>query len=384
MWRNAWIIAANNLRRSVRDRSILIQALVAPIVASLVVGGALGSGFSLDVTIGVADADRSVVSAQIADGLIGAGGDGIAFSTLSDTGSAADAVDSDAYDAVILLPQGLGDSVLQGRPAQLQVYGSATDQLSQSVAESVAAGLAARLQTARVTAVAATEAGVQDVPAAIEAAVSAPRPVGVELGEVEGTFSLMSYFAPGIAMLFLFFIIGNAARSLIAERDEGTLPRIMAAPVSPSSVLLGKTAGVLIVGVVSMTAVWLVTWLVFGAYWGDPLGVFAVIVAAVTAISGISLLITGLAKTETQADALTTIIALLFAVAGGTFFYGTAGFLASARRFTPNGQALSAFVDLSAARAGLADVLPQVLLLTGVGVATAAVGLVALRNKVLT
>lgn len=383
MWRNAWIIAANNLRRSVRDRSILIQALVAPIVVALVVGGALGSGFSLNVTIGVADADGSQVSTQIADGLAGAGGDGIAFSTISGADDPAQAVDSDAYDAVIVLPEGLGGSVLRGEPARLRVYGSATDQLSQSVAESVAAGLAAQLQTARVTALAAGQAGVEDVPGAIEAAVSAPPPITVELGEVEGTFSLMSYFAPGIAMLFLFFIIGNAARSLIAERQEGTLPRILAAPVAPSSVLLGKTAGVMIVGVVSMTAVWLVTWLGFGAYWGDPVGVFAVIVAAVTAISGISLLITGLAKTETQADALTTIVALLFAVAGGTFFYGTAGFLASARQFTPNGQALSAFVDLSAAQAGLVDVLPQVLLLTGLGVGTAAVGLVALRDKVL-
>ena len=81
----------------------------------------------------------------------------------------------------------------------------------------------------------------------------------------------------------------------------------------------------MIVGVVSMTAVWLVTWLGFGATWGDPLGVFVVIVAAVTAIAGISLLITGFARTENQADTLTTIVALLFAVAGGTFFLGATG-----------------------------------------------------------
>jgi ABC-2 type transport system permease protein len=194
----------------------------------------------------------------------------------------------------------------------------------------------------------------------------------------------MAYFAPGIAMLFLFFIIGNGARSIVVERREGTLPRILAAPVSTSSVLLGKTVMVMIVGVVSMTAVWLVTWLVFGASWGDPVGVFLVIVAAVSAISGISLLITGLARTENQADTLTTIVALLFAVAGGTFFYGASGALSVMRQFTPNGQALAAFVDLSAAQATVMDVMPRVLLLLAVGVGTAVVGLVALRNKVLT
>ncbi len=381
MWRHVWLIAANGLRRSVRDRSILIQAIAAPILIALVVGAAFGSGFSLDVTVGIRDADGSDISRQIAQGLTGAGGDGIAFSAVDTDPEAA--LDSGAYDAVIVLPRGLSDSVLSGEPAQLDVVGEATDPLAQSVAESVAAGVAANLQTARVTAVAASAAGVSDPGAAIQRAVTAPPPLTVEQGEVTGTFSVMAYFAPGVAMLFLFFIIGNGARSIIEERREGTLPRILAAPVSAGSVLLGKTVGVLIVGVVSMTLVWLVTWLGFGAYWGDPIGVFLVIVSAVVAIAGISLLITGLARTENQADALTTIVALLFAVAGGTFFYGASGVLSNLRLFTPNGQALAAFVNLAAAKADVVEVLPQVLLLTGIGVGCAAIGLLALRKKVL-
>ena len=381
MWRHVWLIAANGLRRSVRDRSILIQAIAAPILIALVVGAAFGSGFSLNVTVGIRDADGSDISRQIAQGLTGAGGDGIAFSAVDTDPEAA--LDSGAYDAVIVLPRGLSDSVLSGEPAQLDVVGEATDPLAQSVAESVAAGVAANLQTARVTAVAASAAGVSDPGAAIQRAVTAPPPLTVEQGEVTGTFSVMAYFAPGVAMLFLFFIIGNGARSIIEERREGTLPRILAAPVSAGSGLLGKTVGVLIVGVVSMTLVWLVTWLGFSAYWGDPIGVFLVIVSAVVAIAGISLLITGLARTENQADALTTIVALLFAVAGGTFFYGASGVLSNLRLFTPNGQALAAFVNLAAAKADVVEVLPQVLLLTSIGVGCAAIGLIALRKKVL-
>ena len=183
MWRDTWLIAANGLRRSVRDRSILIQALVAPIVIAVVVGAAFGAGFTLNVTIGIADADRSEVSKQIADGLAGGGGDGIAFSTV--TGDDVDAmVDSGVYDAIIVLPAGLSDAVLAGDPAQLDVVGRATDPLAQSVAESVAAGIAANLQTARITAVAATQVGVTDVGAAIQQAVSAPSPITVQQGEV--------------------------------------------------------------------------------------------------------------------------------------------------------------------------------------------------------
>jgi len=384
MWRDTWLIAALGLRRSLRDRSLIIQALVAPIVIALVVGAAFGAGFSLNVTIGIADADRSDVSQQITQGLVGSGGDGIAFSSVEDVADVERSVDSGVYDAVIVMPEGLRDAALAGRPAQIDVVGRATDPLAQSVAESVAAGVAAQLQTARVTAAAASSAGVDDVGAAIQQAVTTPPPITVTTGEIEGTFSVMAYFAPGMAMLFLFFIIGNGARSIIAERNQGTLPRILAAPVPPASVLLGKTAGVMIVGIVSMSAVWLITWLGFGAYWGAPLGVFLVIVAAVTAIAGISLLITGLARTEAQADALTTIVALLFAVAGGTFFLGATGVLNTLRLFTPNGLALSAFVDLSAAQAGVLEVMPTILLLVGIGVGTATVGLLALRDRVLT
>lgn len=383
MWRHVWLIAANGLRRSIRDRSILIMGLLAPIAIALVVGSAFGSGFSLNVTVGIADSDRSDLSQQISRGLTGAGGDGISFSTVSDPAAIDAAVESGTYDAVIVMPAGLSQAVMSGDPAQLDVVGRATDPLSQSIAESVATGVAANLQTARITAVAATDAGVPDPGEAIQRAVTAAPPLTVERGEVQGTFSVMAYFAPGMAMLFLFFIIGDGARSIIAERAEGTLPRMLAAPIQPASVLLGKTVGVMIVGVVSMTLVWLITWLGFGASWGDPLGVFLVIVAAVTAISGISLLITGLARTENQADALTTIVALLFAIAGGTFFYGASGLLADMRVFTPNGQALAAFIDLSAAQASVAEVLPRVLLLLGIGVGTAVVGLFALRKKVL-
>jgi ABC-2 type transport system permease protein len=383
MWRTTWLIAALGLRRSLRDRSILIQALVAPIVIALVVGAAFGSGFSLNVTIGIADADRSEISTQIAQGLVGSGGDGIAFSAVGDPQSVEAAVESGSYDAVVVMPAGLGEAVLAGEAAQLDVVGAATDPLATSVAQAVAGGVAAELQTARVTAVAANQAGVEDVTASIQKAVASPPAITVEQGEVDGTFSVMAYFAPGMAMLFLFFIIGDGARSIVAERKQGTLPRILAAPVSPTSVLLGKTAQVMVVGVLSMTAVWLITWLGFGADWGDPLGVFVVIVAAVTAIAGISLLITGFARTENQADALTTIVALLFAVAGGTFFLGATGVLNTMRLFTPNGLALSAFVDLSAAQSGLAGVMPQVLLLLAIGIGTATAGLLALRNKVL-
>lgn len=380
MLRSAWIIAANDLRRQVRDRSVIIQALIAPILIAVVVGAAFGGGPDINVTIGVADDDGSSLSEQIATGLVGGGGGGVAFSRVVDAETADAAVQSEAYSAVIVLPDGLQDAVMSGKAASITVLGSPARPLAQGIAESVADGVAARLQTARVTAVAATAAGLEVGPLIAQAA-QAPAAVVASQGGVEGTFSIMAYFAPGMAMLFLFFIVGNGARSIIAERREGTLGRILAGPVSAGAVLLGKTLGVMCVGLLSLTTVWLVTWGGFGVSWGDPVGVFLVIVAVVTAIAGVSLLITGLARTENQADAVTTIVALLFAVAGGTFFYG-ADALSALRMLTPNGQALNAFIELSAGKGAPSDVLTNIAILMAIGLVCGAVGIVGLSKKV--
>ena len=45
--------------------------------------------------------------------------------------------------------------------------------------------------------------------------------------------------------------------------------------------------------------------------------------------------------------------------------------------------AAAALVDLAAAHADVVDVLPQLLLLAGIGLVSATVGLLALRNRVL-
>ena len=82
MWRHVSLIAGMGLRRSLRDRSILIQGLLAPVLIALVVGAAFGSGVSVSATIGIADVDRSDLSQQLARNLTNAGGDGISFATV--------------------------------------------------------------------------------------------------------------------------------------------------------------------------------------------------------------------------------------------------------------------------------------------------------------
>jgi len=62
----ALLIARLDLRRRLRDRSILLQVFLAPIVIALIVGGAFGGGSgSLEATVLIADDDRTPASQGI-------------------------------------------------------------------------------------------------------------------------------------------------------------------------------------------------------------------------------------------------------------------------------------------------------------------------------
>ena len=62
--------------------------------------------------------------------------------------------------------------------------------------------------------------------------------VSEDLEGIPVTAQFESYFAylfPGLTVMFIFFAVGSVAAGLLLEREVGTLRRLIAAPISPSS-----------------------------------------------------------------------------------------------------------------------------------------------------
>ena len=387
--KQALLVAQLDLRRRLLDRSVILQVFLAPILLAVIVGAAFsGTGGSLDADIWVVDADGSADSQRVISALEDSNTDegGVQFvaKDRTEVSDPQDAVLAGQTDAIIVIPAGFGAATPRETPITLQVYGDAGDEIVGGVAQAAADSIAASVRTSQISA-ATANAAAQALGQPLDQdrlgeALQQPAVIDLSNDVFENSFNVMSFFAPGMAMIFLFFVMGAAARSIITERRQGTLNRILAGPSSSSGVLLGKSISVFAIGTISMITVWLVTTFVFSVDWGDWFGVLLVILSAVCAIAGISLIIVGLARTEQQAESITIVGTLIFAVLGGTFVYSASGALASARNFTPNGQALQAFVDLAAGGASWVEVLPRVGLLVGIGVVTGAIGLAAVRK----
>jgi ABC-2 type transport system permease protein len=231
--------------------------------------------------------------------------------------------------------------------------------MAHELVESLAAGLASRFYAGHITPGSATDR------AAISIATG-------DLGN--GGRRVLNYFAPSIAVIFLFIGSGLGMRSLMLERSAGTLVRMAAAPVQPIHIVAGKLAAILITGLTSILVVWGVTSSVFGARWGSPSGVVLMAVGSTLAMCGLGVFLTSLARNEREAFGVALIVGLFLSLLGGNLLPpgSLPPIFQTLSLGTPNGWALVGFGRLSLLSAPVSAVIAPFLVLCLIAVVTGA------------
>ena len=165
----------------------------------------------------------------------------------------------------------------------------------------------------------------------------------------EEPFNLLSYFAPAMALLFLMYAVTLGARTLLSERREGTLARMLAAPVTNAQVLSGKVAGIFFGGFLQLAILILLSVTLFQLDWGNPLGVLLLVVAAALAATGWGVLIASAAANSGQVSSIGMAVTLLFGILGGSFVpsQNMGPVFEWAGRITPNKWAMDGFLSLA-------------------------------------
>ena len=241
--------------------------------------------------------------------------------------------------------------------------------VGQETAESVAAGLASRMYAGRLERGTATEAA----------------PISITTSTLgNGGKAVLDYFAPSIAVVFLFIGSGLGMRSLMMERENGTLARLAAAPVRPSAIVGGKLAAIGITGLTSILVVWGVTVLVFRANWGAPLGVLLMCVGATAAMCGFGVFLTSFARSPREAFGVSLVVGLVLALLGGNLLPPGAlpDFLQVASLGTPNGWALVGFGRLALVRDPTSSVLGPFAALCLIALVTGGLAMARVRQMV--
>ncbi|MFZ4506691.1 MAG: ABC transporter permease [Fimbriimonas sp.] len=187
----------------------------------------------------------------------------------------------------------------------------------------------------------------------------------------------------GMAMQGILFFGIDAAMTMLRERRLGIWSRILAAPVSPATVMLGRGLASWIIASFILTVVFAIGAVVLGIrVEGSFAGFLAVGLAAALMTATFGLLVASLGRTEQQSRGLSTLAVLMMSMLGGAWFptWMMPDFVQKISLFIPVRWAVDGFDAMSWRGEGLAASLPFVGGLLGFSVVFAAIAAVRLTR----
>jgi ABC-2 type transport system permease protein len=410
------LIGLKDVRLAIRDRAALMMMLLAPFVLTLGLGAVTGR-FSGGSTNGISHIPVILVNQdgkQLGNALVALFQsqdlDELIDATVSENATTAyQQVDDNQAVAVILIPAGFTDSIIppQGQtelasPVQIELYTNPTTPTSVGVVKTILDEFISRVEVGRVGGqvavtqlIASGRLQAQDAQAVGLAigsgqADAASQSTSITLNNVTPggevvKFDVLALLAPGMALMFLMYTASNGGRTLLTERDQGTLPRLLVSPTTAVEVLGGKMVGIFLTGTAQMLILVGGTSMLFGVQWGDSTAVQALVLAAVFAAVGWGMLITAIARTPGQVSMMGTAVMLTFGILGGTFINIDAMpvWFRYITKITPNAWGIEGFTTL-ALGGGLSDILTPILALLAMGLILFAIAVILFNRRGLT
>jgi ABC-2 type transport system permease protein len=412
-------IAFKDLRITFRDPVGMILMLIAPLALTLVISAAFGGsgsgGSSIGlISIAVINRDTGQFGPYILEAFQSEQvSELVEVKDFPSEEAARLAVDHDELASVVIIPEnfsaslipqnsGFGSGILQTQTSQVTMYNNPSRSISTSIVRAIVDTVVGQFITGSAAGQVAIEklitSGRMDVSQAITSGENIGRAVGEESltdslidlqvstytpeGKLQEDFSWLKYSAASMAILYLTFTLTSSGRSILRERESGTLTRILTAPLSSAELLGGKLIAGVATGLFQMGVLIISSSLLFQMNWGDPLAVTLTTLALVLAATGWGLIPAAFSRSSGQAASAGTAIVLIFAALAGNFVPRMAmpEILQKISLITPNAWGIETYYALVNG-SGLADILPAIWALLGMAAITFAISILMFRRQ---
>jgi ABC-type Na+ efflux pump permease subunit len=206
------------------------------------------------------------------------------------------------------------------------------------------------------------------------------------VGEKNDTKLGLIQSVAGTAILMLLFGVAGVGTSILEEKENGTINRLLYSPLKGSTILYGKMLFAFFISILQLSAMFLFAWLVFNMDLGANIpALLLMIIATAFAVSSLGIFLAAIAKTRQQAQNLSTIIILVMSAIGGSMIplFIMPAILQKIALLSVNYWGIQGFYDIFWRALPLKAILPKILILTGIGIVTTLASVQLFNRRIL-
>lgn len=395
MMRKILALAWLNAIQLLRNPAEMVGVIVLPLLLTMLFGSAFSGGDAEPLSVLFVDEDGSSYSAQV--GTLIDDEESLRIEESSREQAEADIAAGDAAVAVIV-PEGFADDVRK-LDATIEILRNPTSQSGFAVL-SVVQGVATRMGGNAGAAAFTIETGKQtgaplgdDFDAwyvTADAKWEPAPPISTEgqtvvASEVRGDEVIAegaTQSSIGFTVWFILFMTFGSAGGVLEEREQGTLRRLLVAPLTRSTILAGKVLGTVLAATVQALILVGVGAVVFGVPWGrDPLAVAVVLGAYILAGTGLAVMVSALVRTRSQMSGASPLISTAMAMLGGSMWplEVVSPVMQLIAKLTPVGWGVIGLTNVVARNQGLQAAMVPALVLVGFAIVTLGIGVTRLK-----
>jgi len=379
--------------------SELLFFIILPLVFTFLLAGGTPSGDEDPrIPLSIVDEAKTSISQQVIDQLKNSTAVRPELTTREEAQSQ---FDERRAEVVLIIPAGIDRAALQSGSAQMELL-QQPNNINATVAEravltairrvssSISAAQYAVKQRESIQPFASDEEKQTYFESSLETAQSiqkdAPERVNVVTGNTQDQvdYDPRANSSAGQLITWVFIPLFGISALFAYERQQGTLRRLLTTPSNKATFLLGTISGQVAMALVQMLLLVGFGILVMNLNWGrEPLALFIILLTSALAAAAFGTTMGTFIKTEGQANGLSIMFGMVFALMGGCWYpmelFPSA--IQNIVKILPTTWAMQGMLDLVLRGGGLQDILPEAGVLLGFAVIFFSVGVWRFRYE---
>jgi ABC-2 type transport system permease protein len=175
----------------------------------------------------------------------------------------------------------------------------------------------------------------------------------------------------GTAILMLLFSVAGVGTSILEEKENGTIHRLLSSPLNSSVILYSKMLFAFFISVIQLSLMFIFAWLAFNLDLSVNIPALILMILSTSyAVSSLGIFLAAVARTRLQAQNISTIIILVMSAIGGSMIplFIMPPILQKIALLSVNYWGIQGFYDIFWRNLPLKDILPKILILISFGI----------------